>query len=60
MTDTAKSSTPGQTEPEKPNPVACKALDHVVLRVRDLEKAISFYEDVLGFKLLFRDKCVIF
>ena len=30
------------------SPIECKGLDHVVLRVRDLEKAISFYENVLG------------
>lgn len=34
--------------PSPPTPIDCKALDHVVLRVQDLEKAISFYETVLG------------
>lgn len=29
-------------------PIACRGLDHVVLRVRDLTKSISFYEKVLG------------
>ncbi len=29
-------------------PIECTGLDHVVLRVRDIEKSISFYEDVLG------------
>ncbi len=28
-----------------------KGLDHVVLRVRDLERAIHFYRDVLGFPI---------
>jgi glyoxylase I family protein len=28
--------------------IAIAALDHVVLRVRDLERAASFYRDVLG------------
>jgi len=30
------------------SPVECKGVDHVVLRVRDLEKSIAFYEKVLG------------
>lgn len=34
--------------PKLASPIECKGLDHVVLRVQDLEKAISFYEDVLG------------
>ncbi len=31
-----------------PPPFALQRLDHVVLRVQDLERAISFYRDVLG------------
>ncbi len=31
-------------------PFAIKQLDHVVLRVSDLERAIRFYEEVLGCK----------
>ena len=30
------------------NPVSIAALDHVVLRVADLERATAFYRDVLG------------
>jgi glyoxylase I family protein len=30
------------------NPIAVAALDHVVLRVADLERATVFYRDVLG------------
>jgi len=30
------------------NPIQIKCLDHVVLRVRDLSRAIAFYEDVIG------------
>jgi len=30
------------------NPIQIKCLDHVVLRVRDVSRAISFYEDVMG------------
>src|ERR1700731_2349895 len=30
------------------NPIAFAALDHVVLRVADLERATAFYRDVLG------------
>jgi catechol 2,3-dioxygenase-like lactoylglutathione lyase family enzyme len=29
-------------------PFALRKLDHVVLRVRDLEKSLAFYRDVLG------------
>ena len=29
-------------------PIECKGLDHVVLRVRDIERAIEFYGKVLG------------
>jgi glyoxylase I family protein len=31
-----------------PPAIAIAAIDHVVLRVRDLERAASFYRDVLG------------
>lgn len=31
------------------NPIHPKGLDHVVLRVGDLERALSFYADALGF-----------
>ena len=31
------------------NPIHAKGLDHVVLRVTDLERALAFYVDVLGF-----------
>jgi glyoxylase I family protein len=31
-----------------PNPLEITGLDHVVLRVRDLDAALGFYRDVLG------------
>lgn len=31
-----------------PTPYAIDAIDHVVLRVRDLERAVAFYTDVVG------------
>lgn len=30
------------------NPIAIRGLDHVVLRVRDLGRALAFYRDALG------------
>ncbi|MFK7896965.1 MAG: VOC family protein [Myxococcota bacterium] len=33
------------------NAIVCKGLDHVVLRVRNLERAIAFYEAVLGLEV---------
>jgi len=33
------------------NVIQPKGLDHVVLRVRDLERAIHFYREVLGFPI---------
>lgn len=33
------------------NPINIQAIDHVVLRVNDLEKMIAFYHDVLGCRL---------
>jgi catechol 2,3-dioxygenase-like lactoylglutathione lyase family enzyme len=33
------------------NPINIRALDHVVLRVRDLESMVVFYSDVLGARL---------
>ncbi len=30
------------------NPIAIRGLDHVVVRVRDLERALAFYRDALG------------
>lgn len=42
------SDSPEKGGPTDATPLECKGLDHVVLRVRDLGKAISFYEDVLG------------
>jgi len=33
---------------QPPPAIAIAAIDHVVLRVRDLERAASFYRDVLG------------
>jgi catechol 2,3-dioxygenase-like lactoylglutathione lyase family enzyme len=33
------------------NPINIRALDHVVLRVRDLESMVAFYSDVLGARL---------
>jgi catechol 2,3-dioxygenase-like lactoylglutathione lyase family enzyme len=32
----------------EPSPIAIRQLDHVVLRVRDLERALDFYVGVLG------------
>lgn len=34
-----------------PNPINITRIDHVVLRVNDLERMISFYRDVLGCRL---------
>ena len=31
------------------NPIHVKGLDHVVLRVRDVDRAIRFYSEMLGF-----------
>lgn len=33
-----------------------RSLDHIVLRVRDLERALAFYRDVLGLKIEFLDE----
>lgn len=34
-----------------PHPINVRLIDHVVIRVRDFEKMIAFYSDVLGLKL---------
>jgi catechol 2,3-dioxygenase-like lactoylglutathione lyase family enzyme len=40
---------PPAARPEQlPHPVQAAALDHVVLRVADLERSTAFYRDVLG------------
>ena len=36
---------------ETANPINITHIDHVVLRVEDLEKMVAFYRDVLGCKL---------
>lgn len=36
---------------KKANPINIQLIDHVVLRVNDLEKMIAFYSDVLGCRL---------
>lgn len=33
------------------NPIKVRALQHVVLKVTDVERSVSFYRDVLGLKL---------
>lgn len=37
-------------------PLTVAALDHFVLRVRDLEKSLAFYRDVLGSKIEFLEE----
>ncbi len=34
-----------------PTPIVCKGLDHVVLRVTDIERSLRFYTGVLGLAL---------
>lgn len=36
--------------------IEVESLDHFVLRVRDLERSIAFYRDVLGMKIEFLDE----
>lgn len=49
--DSSLASTHSSTEDRRLNVIQPKGLDHVVLRVRDLERAIQFYRDVLGFPI---------
>jgi glyoxylase I family protein len=37
-----------QPTPPSANPIAIRQLDHVVLRVRDLDRSLGFYVGVLG------------
>jgi len=36
--------------------IQVRALDHFVLRVRDIERALGFYRDLLGLPVLFLDE----
>lgn len=36
--------------------IKVRSLDHFVLRVRDLERSLGFYRDILGLKVLFLDE----
>src|SRR5688572_16525297 len=43
---------PASTQPiERPSPVRIKKLGHVVIQVRDLERSIRFYTEVLNFRV---------
>src|SRR5262245_5106944 len=37
-------------------PITVTGLDHFVLRVRDLDKSLAFYRDILGLKMEFLDE----
>jgi len=39
-----------------PNPIRVRGLDHVVLRVADMERAVRFYCDVLGLSVEYRNE----
>jgi catechol 2,3-dioxygenase-like lactoylglutathione lyase family enzyme len=43
-----REETPGEDAPAMPAPFTLHQIDHVVLRVADLEKSLHFYRDVLG------------
>ena len=47
MKTTTEPTAPG-LDPARPGPVRIAGLDHVVLRVVDLERSAAFYRDVLG------------